>query len=142
MAHYFKQCQYCGIGFEASRCDAKYCQATCRAQAARLRRKRKSTPSATVVDSGQSISMNTLLQLVERQNELIQSLMQTIERLQRVDGVAAIQKPHITAMKSPPGTLGTPVEMEPLPEVKVRESKSDNGQATTNFLNSLMALQG
>lgn len=39
--------------------------------------------------------------------------------------------------------IGAPkgLEMEALPEVKVRQASDDNGQSSQNFLNSLMALQ-
>jgi hypothetical protein len=40
-----------------------------------------------------------------------------------------------------PGAVGKPLELEAVPEVKVRESKQDSGQSSQNFLNSLMSLQ-
>lgn len=136
MARYIKQCVYCDSVFEAARRDARYCQATCRVQASRDRRKNTDAPLEPVKDT---VNMDTLLQLVERQNELIQTLMQTIERLQQP---SAIQyQPTVQLGQSLPGSLGHPIEIEPLPEVKVRESKEDNGRSTQNFLNSLMALQ-
>lgn len=40
-----------------------------------------------------------------------------------------------------PANLGPGLEMEPLPEVKVRTTKTTSNQSSQNFLNSLMSLQ-
>lgn len=69
-------------------------------------------------------------------------LATALEQLASAIKQSGRQTPLLASGATPPTGLGTPREMDPLPEVKVRESDSDNGQSTQNFLNSLLSLQG
>lgn len=142
MARYLKECQYCGKTFQATRRDARYCEASCRAKASRSRRNKHVTPPP--VENG--VTVGALLQMIERQNELIQSLMQTIEHLQSPINMPPGQGGHQTlqGLQPLPGTVGfgKRFEAEKATEIQVKRSENDDGQSAANFLNSLMALQG
>ena len=142
MARYLKECQYCGDTFQAARRDARYCQATCRAKASRSRKNKHIAPQP--IENG--VTVSALMQMIERQNELIQSLMQTIEHLQKPANMQSVQSGHqpLQGLQPLPGGVGfgKRFETEPMPEIKVKRSENDGSESSANFLNSLMALQG